>query len=98
MRNPGGFLELENVTVVPLLFPNPIKLVGATANDLLCMLVENGHPSLTSGIRDLGHHDVSQRALRVILLAPLTPVSGPKNFSHLVAGRASMVPHILIRL
>jgi hypothetical protein len=40
-----------------------------------------------------------QRALRVILLAPLTPVSGPKNFSHLlVAGHASTVPHILIRL
>lgn len=31
-------------------------------------------------------------------MAPLTPVSGPKNFSHLVAGRASTVPHILIRL
>jgi hypothetical protein len=31
-------------------------------------------------------------------LAPLAPVSGPKNFSHLVAGHASTVPLILIRL
>jgi len=42
------------------LFPDPIKLVSAAANDLLSMLVEHGHPCLTSGIRDLEDHYVSE--------------------------------------
>jgi hypothetical protein len=88
VRNPGGFLELESTTVVPLLqqwqtrkqqkfnavkpeyllysdcriylIPDPIKLVGAAANDLLCMYVEHGNPCLPSGIRNLDGHDVSE--------------------------------------
>jgi len=42
------------------LFPDPIKLVSTAANDLLGMLIEHGHPCLTSGIRDLEDHDVSE--------------------------------------
>jgi hypothetical protein len=42
------------------LFPDPIKLVGAAANDLLCMLVEHRDPCLASRIGDLDDHDVSE--------------------------------------
>lgn len=44
------------------LFPAAIKLICTAANNPLCLVIEERKPGLTSGIRDLDSHDVSEGA------------------------------------